>query len=542
MKTIGGERMKRAAALALCLALLMLCGCGRAEDTVQMRSGAELTIAVTEQPDSLNPISAESKLAEEFFLLVYDPLWRIDASGQPVNCLAEDYSLSSDQRTWTVRLRQGVTFSDGTPLTAADVKYSYETMNLYSALYAPYCAGISDIRCPDDRTVVFTTSYVKGDMLYCPVPIIPRSIWSRESSVRSFSNEEMVGTGPFVRQLVDRGPQEISWTFQAREDYFDGPAQVGSYRFIFYATETGAARALSTGEVDAAIGLTDVQMTTLEGVPGVGLIHAMLRPSDIWVLAFNTRSGVFSLPSMRQMVDYCTDRSWLLSMSNGDAGTAGSVFASPANDYFYQIMNNRGVDRDTAKNILYTTGYEDIDDDGVMEDLITSKDLVLKLYTSSQDEWAPTAATVLKDNLETIGVTISWDTVDGDVEDVCTPKGKWDMCLLSWRGNVDPVIAADRLRASDNSLTGWQNGTYEDTLLTLRQTMDRGAAVTVAGQLQQIVYDDCPYMILAYCSDIQGIRSDRWTGYDEVVNASGGIFCTGSVDGYMALTEAEAVG
>lgn len=528
-----------AAVLAVSMALALLSGCGDEHEPATFGDGPQFSIAVMEEPDSLNPLVAESKLSEEFMLLVYDPLWRIDANGEPVNCLVDDYSLSSDQRTLTVRLRQDVTFSDGEPLTSADVQYSYQTMSLHSDVYAPYCAGISDIRCPDERTVVFTTSYVKGDMLYCPIPILPKHIWNRESNVRSFANEEMIGSGPFVREMTDVDPQEISWTFRTRENYFGGPAKIGSLRYIWYGTETGGARALSTGEVDAAIELTDVQLTTLEGVPGVELIQALLKPSDVWVLAFNTRKGVFSRTPMRQMVENCLDRSWLLSMSSGETGWAGSVFASPAEDYFYTITNPRTQDWDYARTVIYTDGFDDIDDDGAVEDLMTRDELVLSLYTSSRDDWAPTAATVLKDNIESVGIRVQWNTTDGKVEDICTAKGDWDMCLITWRGNVNPVIAADRLRARQNSLTGWENQTYEDTLQRLREASDRAAAITTAGQLQQIAYDDCPYMILAYRSDIQGIRADRWTGYQDVLGAASGVFRIGSVDGYMTLEPLE---
>ena len=539
MRAIHKAMCKRIAAAALCGLLLFLTACGSGPQPAEFKQGEELAIAVMDEPDSFNPLVAEGRLAKEFALLVYDPLWRIDANGQPVNCLAEDYSLSSDQRTWTVRLRQDVTFSDGTPLTAADVKYSYETMSLHSPVWAPYCAGIEDIRCPDDYTVVFTTSYVKGDMLLCPVPILPRNIWSKQASARDFANEEMIGSGPFVREMVDRGPQEVSWTFQARENYFGGSPNVGSLRFVLYSTESGAARALSTGEVGAAIGLTDVQLTTLEGVPGVFLIQGVFRTSQVWVVAFNTRNGVFSQTPMRQMVEYCTDRSWMLSMSSGGVGETGSVFASPATDYFYTLANLRPIDRDNAKNILITAGFNDIDEDGMMEDLMTRDDLSLRLYSSAKDDWAPTAATVLKDNLESIGVRVQWTTVDEDVESVCTPKGKWDMCLIAWDGDVNAVVAADRLRASADSLTGWENDSYEQVLMGLREAMDEETVRTLSGQLQQIAYDDCPYFVMAYRSDIQGIREDRWTGYDEVMEAAGGIFGIGTIDGYMALKPIE---
>ena len=522
--------------------MLLLTACSDEIQPAQLKEGPQFTIAVTEEPASLNPLTEESKLMEEFILLVYDPLWRIDANGQPVNCLVEDYSLSSDQRTWTVRLRRDVTFSDGTPLTAEDVQYSYQTMSLHSTIFSPYCAGIDDIRCPDEHTVVFTTSYVKGDMLYCPIPILPKAIWSKQPSARGFANEEMIGTGPFVRQMTELDPQEVSWTFQAREDYFGGPAKIGSLKFIYYATETGASRALSAGEVDAAIELTDVQLTTLEGVPGVQLIQSLTRSSDIWTVAFNTRKTPFSLTSMRQMVEYCVDRSRMLSMSNGNAGSTGTSFVSPAMDYYYGISNMRGIDLDSAKNILYTTGYEDIDADGLLEDLLTRKDLQLRLYTSSSDDWAPTAATILKENLENVGVSVDWNTVDGKVEDVCTPKADWDMCLITWRSNVDPVVAANRLLPASSNLTGWENGAYAEVMQRLREAIDRPTAQTVAGQLQQIAYDDMPYLVLAYRSDILGIRHDRWTGYDDVVQRAGGLLRIGTVDGYMSLEPADAAG
>lgn len=78
--------IKKTAALALGGALLFLSACGSEPEKAVLQDGAEMTIAVTEMADTLNPLYADSRLAQEFFLLVYDPLWRIDANGEPVNC------------------------------------------------------------------------------------------------------------------------------------------------------------------------------------------------------------------------------------------------------------------------------------------------------------------------------------------------------------------------------------------------------------------------------------------------------------------------
>ena len=534
--------LKRAVALLLCGAMALLPGCGKESETAQVQAGEELSIAVTEMPDSLNPLYATSRLAEEFFLLVYDPLWRIDANGQPVGCLAEDYSLSSDQLTWTIRLRKDVTFSDGVPLTSADVKYTFETMMINSQVYDPCFDGVREIRCPDDYTVVITTEYIKGDMLMNPVPILPRHIWIEQPDLRSFTNDELIGSGPFLRQMVDTGPQETSWIFQARSNYFGGAAKLGSVRFIYYSTETMAGRTLSSGEVDAAFGLSDVQLTTLQGVPGVRLIQSYLPGSEVWGVAFNTRRPYFNTTPMRIMVEYCTDRAWMLSMSSGEAGMTGSVWASPGASYFNSMVNMRGMNPVDAQNICYTAGYYDGDGDGMLEDMVTGDPLVLNLYTSSLDSWSSTAATILMDGLAAIGVDVDLKVVDGPVTSACTPKGSWDMCMLSWRGNANPVLAAKRFCAAQNSLTGWSNDAYEAAYDQLRTATDDMAKQNAAYQLQQIVYDEAPYMVLIYHSDIQAIRDDYWTGFDEVLEASGGVFGIGSVDAYMNIEPAGTAG
>ncbi len=536
---------KRAAALLLCGAsLLSLAACGDdGPKEIRYREGETFTVAVAEEPETLNPFFATSKVAEEFFLLAYDPLWRLNAEGEPVNCLVEDYSLSSDKLTWTIRLRKDAYFSDGVQLTSSDVRFTYENMMISSPVYDPCFDGISDIRCPDSFTVVISTDYVKGDMRLNPVPILPQHIWSGETGdLRGFANEQMIGSGPFVLQPGSDNPQDVSWTFRARSDHFMGEPVLGSVHFVYYGTENGAGRAVSTGEADAAIDMTDVQLTTLQGVPGVRLIQAYLPSSEVWAIAFNTRKGVFADQGMRQMVEYCSDREWMLSMSSGEGGVTGSVWASPGADYFYSIVNLRPFDVEAGRNILYASGYNDMNNDGVMEDYVTGDKLVLKLWTSSQDDWSSTAGTVLSEALGQIGVELDWQTTDGPVEDKCTPKGDWDMCMLSWRGDGNPVLAARRFRTAANSLTGWSSDQYMTAYAQLQSATDDISVQNTTIQLQQILYDECPYVILAYHSDIQAIRDDRWTGFEEVLAQADGLFSIDSIDAYMSIAPSDAVG
>ena len=513
---------------------LSLAACGDGEDELTLKEGETFTVAVAQQADSLNPVLSHGGLTEEFFLLCYDPLWRISADGQPVPCIAQDWSISSDSLTWTIRLRQDVTFSDGEPLTAKDVLFSYDLMRHNQTLYAEYFDGVTAIRSPDDYTIVISTEYIKSDMIYNPTPVLPRHIWAEyEFTPAEFENLAMTGSGPFVYCPDESG--EDGWMFRARENYFGGEAVTAAVYFAYYGTVTGAARALAAGEANASFGLTDVQLTTLESVPYVRLIETMLPQAECRGIVFNLRSEVFETLAVRQAVEYCMDREWFLSMYSGGAGELGGAFLSPGSEDYLPIGSVRGFSPQQALTQLNRYGYVDIDQDGILEYGVELDKLTMTLYTSNQDAWAATAATILVEALEEIGVRVNWNKTDEPVSAVCTADGNWDLCLLSWQGSQSSVTAATVFKEQILAMTGWENPGFESVLTALRASHDDAAIQSYAQQLQQIVYDDCPVAVIAYSADIQAIRTDNWTGFESILDAGGGLFASGSSDVYMTV-------
>lgn len=533
MKYLHKPNGRRLLALLLCaLMLLGMAACGSDEPTAAVfQDGARFTVAVAQTPDSLNPVLSEGGIAEEFFLLSYDPLWRLDAAGQPEACLAEDWSLSSDRLTWTIRLRKDAVFSDGVPVTAADVLFSYELMRHNDTIYTDYFDGITAIRQPDDYTIVISTSYVKGDMLYNPTPILPKHVWqSYEFSPASFENAELIGSGPFVYDPESSG--EDGWLFRGRADYFGGAPKIGELLFATYGTVTGAARAVSAGEADASFGLSDVQLTTLESVPGVELIQAVLPGADCMVLVLNNRTDFFRNESMRQAAEYSADRAWFLSMAVGGAGMTGSSFMSPGLDGFSVPEGLRTYAPETALDLLRWAGYADVDEDGVLEYGSRETDLSLRLYSSSLDDWSATAATILAADMGEIGIQVNWRKTDSAVTSVCGDKDNWDMCLVTFRGCASASVTAARFLREIGTLAGWEDAAFLSDLEMLRSAEDSSVARGYARRLQQTAYDACPVVMLGYRADIQAIRSDGWTGYEAQL-AGSGLFRVGSVAVYM---------
>ena len=544
MKTHGtmGKKLCLLALIALlCLGLSACRKGGDEPETVELREkGARFTVAVAQTPDSFNPFVTEGGLTREFFLLCYDPLWRVNAAGEAVGLVAEDWSLSSDHLTWTVRIRHDAVFSDGVPVTAADVQFSYELMRHSSSVFSEYFDGVTAIRCPDDYTVVISTEYVKGDMLHNPTPILPKHIWqSYEFDPASFENEAMVGSGPFVYD--PEGSGDGGWLFRAREEHYGGAARVAEVFFSSYGTVTGAARALAAGEADASFGLSDVQLTTLESVPGVELIQAMLPEGESRMLVFNTRNEFFGQEGMRAMAEYCLDRNWFLSMSSGGAGMVGSSFMTPGCDGFTVPDGLRGYDLNAAAGILRTAGYADVNGDGFLEYGIREVKLRLTLYTSSQDAWASTAATILTSDMEELGVIVDWRKTDKPITEVCGSSDGWDMCLYTWHGGSGAAVTAIRFEDEVGGLTGWSVPEYDDTLALMRSAEDPAIMQGYARQLQQLVYNDCPTVVLAYGADIQAIRSGAWTGYEDLMSGKG-LFGVEDNAVYLTVTPREETG
>ena len=536
--TLRTERIsfKKAAALVLAAAMLLsLAACGKKEEKTDV--GAAFRVATLDELDSTNPFTAQSGLADEIFLLTYDPLWRYDGNYNPVPCLAESWDVSSDKLTWTIRLRQGVLFSDGVELTSADVKFSYDLMRKNSSSYARYMAGIESIVCPDDYTVVITTKYVKGDMLYNPTPILPEHIWSTyEDDPTAFDNADLVGTGPFVYQAASSG--NGSWTLNADADYFGGAPNIGQLVFQNEKSAAAAAAALPAGEVDACMDLTNAQLTTLAEVQNVSLVESQTPAAGYCMLAMNLQSDGLSDQNVRQAIEYCVDREKIFSLAFAGSGTQGSVIFPPGDDFYQTDTSLRTYDLGKAEALLESAGYSDKDSDKIRESADSSVKLSYTLYTSPDDDWAPAAETILAADLANAGIEVTWKTLDAgkSVESACEAGGKWDMFLESVGGDIDPVLTASAFYSGSANATGWTSSEYDSLYGQLLNALDRDDQASLCHSMGDLVYDQCPCIVLAYPVDVQAIRSDLWTGYQDLVSSSGGLFETGTYLAYMSVT------
>src|SRR4051794_22453613 len=231
-----------------------------------------------ETVDSLNPFVGIQSPSYEMWGLTYDYLVgysMTDMSPEPA--LATKWTTSSDGKTWTFTVRTGVKFSDGVPLTARDVAYTFNRVlhgKVEQASWISYLNGVTKITAPNATTVVMTLKQPSATLPLLPIPIVPEHVWTHvsESDIKGYTAEPtggkpVVGEGPF--RLVQGTANGSTFKFEVNPDYWAGPAHIDEVIFQFYKNDDSAIQALLKGEVDFAEGITALEVKHLQDQAGV---------------------------------------------------------------------------------------------------------------------------------------------------------------------------------------------------------------------------------------------------------------------------------
>jgi peptide/nickel transport system substrate-binding protein len=501
-------------------------------------------LAIQEEIDTFNPLSAWSIVSAEALMLVYDPLVRFDEEYNPVPCLATSWEISEDQLTWTFHLAEGVKWSDGEPLTSADVKFTYETFyDQESYLYSSYLSGISAIETPDEYTVVITTDYPKANMLQNTTPIVPEHIWGAiaEEELYDWIDEKVIGTGPF-KYSPERSSEGV-WVFVKNDDYFgEQKPVIDTLIMVLYENSDTIATALELGEVDAAAAIAPAQSVKLAENENVKLINAAVPGFSM--VAINMASeelGGSGNPLLRdkvirQALDYCIDREYILELAYSNAGTVGHTIINPGNAYHYEPTAEevRGYDPAKAAEMLEAAGYKDTNADGIREDA-QGNPLSFELINISDNSEEIKTGQIFASGAREAGIELRLTTMDsGALSDIILTYD-YDIHIWGWGADADPGTILYILTTDYANETGFSNARYDELYNMQMEEMDEAKRIELVKEMQQILYDESPYLVYVHDDYVQAIRTDKWTGYSIIPGENGGLFYNLTFINYMDL-------
>lgn len=538
--------MKTKQVLTLCVVFILLLTCCTACGAKKTGTDQEVTftVAIQEEIDTFNPISAESIVSAEAFLLLYDPLVRYDAAYKPVPCLATSWEISEDQLTWTFHLAEGVKWHDGEPFTSADVKYSYETFyDQGSYLYSSYLEGISSIETPDEHTVVITTDYPKANMLLNTTPIVPEHIWGEIAAeeVYEWTNDAVIGTGPF-KYSAERSSEGV-YAFVKNTDYFgEKKPSIDTLVMVLYENSDTIATALELGEIDAAAVIASAQKETLAknnnveifsaAIPGFSMVAINMAPEELG----GTGNPLLRDKVIRHALDYCVDREYILEMAYNGAGTVGHTLINPGDTFHYEptAEEMRNYDPAKAAQILEDAGYTDADGDGIRADA-EGNPLSFEVIAISDNSEEIKASQIMASSCREAGIELRLTTMDsGALSDIIYTY-EYDIHIWGWGADADPGTILAIFTTDYANETGFSNERYDELYNEQLEELDEAKRVSLVKEMQQIIYEESPYLIYIHDDFVQAIRADKWTGYSIIPNETGGLFYNLTFDNYMDI-------
>ena len=308
--------------------------------------------------DTTNPFAATGGGNIETLRLVYDLLARVRPDGTVEPWAAESWE-TVDDVTIQVKLRQDMMFHDGEPVTAADVKFSYDAQKERgAAIYSAFLEPISEIEIVDDYTLIFHLAHPYPALFQATFPqiyILPEHIWgSIEGALENVQVDTPIGSGPF--EFVEWRPGESVY-LNANKDHFH-PPQIDGLIQVAYANADAIFLGLINGEIQMHDRrLLPTQISELDQYPFLTRVEQ--DDFGVYYVGFNLRLAPFDDLAFRQAIAHTVNYDTIINTLLDGYAIPGSGFIAPANAAWHDPdLAYPTYDPEAARQILTDAGYE----------------------------------------------------------------------------------------------------------------------------------------------------------------------------------------
>ncbi|AWB45767.1 ABC transporter substrate-binding protein [Paenibacillus sp. CAA11] len=358
------------------LIIAVLSGCGSSNNTAtsgntsqapadsgQPKDGGSLIIAMQDDPKALNPLYAGDRITLTIDQSLYAPLFNID-NGKKTFVLAESETVSDDHLTYTIKLRSGLKWHDGQPITADDLVFSINSIldekqhNPFRSMYV-FNGKPVKVNKVDDLTVNIVLPEVSAAFDGALVQLfpIPEHIFKGEADIeKSAKNNNPVGSGPF--KFKEYRPGEYV-TLERFDDYFAGKAHLDSVTYRIAKDPNAANLALQNGEIQMRM----VDTQDYQKLKDTGKFNMLVYPEGrLQYMVFNLNVPALQDVKVRQAIAYALDKNEMITASYSSAEFAEPAASILTPDTLYQTTDVEKYDYnlDKAKQLLSEAGVSNL--------------------------------------------------------------------------------------------------------------------------------------------------------------------------------------
>ena len=506
------------------------------------RAGGVFVAAAPIDPTIFNPVLSGDSVSATVNRLLYPSFIGQDPhTGVPAPTeLAHSWVVSPDDLVWTFHLRSDVFWSDGVPVSAADVKFTLAAIaadGVKSPLKANVQA-IQSVETPDPQTVVITFGEVMCDALHSlAVGLLPSHIFAADFSDLATNPQNLapsVSAGPF---LFDEWLPGEQISLVRNNGYFKGAPHLDGWTLRIIPDRVQRLAALQSGDIDS-LALSPAELTQVALNPALTIFK--YRDDGYTFLALNqadpaapqpgldeTGAAVAQTPHpilgdrrVRQAIAQGLDLDTIIRRAYLGQGYPLASNVLPSIPWAHNdALQLYAFDLTAAQELLAAAGWVDGDGDGIRDR--EGRTLSLRLLTNQDNLARVDAGQLIAEQLTALGFAIQFEVIPFDELVGALFSQQFDMALIDWSGlGSDPNDQRLWLRSADVPGSGFNFVSFgndrAEILLRAGQRVpgcDPAARAPIYKEVQQIIHDELPYIFVAGSVGNIGY-SQRWQGID----------------------------
>jgi len=426
---------------------------------------------------------------------IYDYVVDVSADNAIELRLAEDIKVSDDGLTYTVVLKDGVHFHDGSPLMPGDVVWTFDRLRNpdngfpTSSLYK----NIASIEVTGSDEVTFHLIETNPFFLY---DLADNHALVLKRGTTDFT--EYNGTGPFIKQTVQPGDRMI---MTANPDYFiAGLPSINELQFIFFTDSDAAVDALRGGQIEMAWRMTVALYVSLQGEPGITTVDVPTNGFNL--VRFRADQAPGDNPLVIQALKHATDRETIFNLVQLGAASVGrdTPIGPLYEGFFDPTIEPLAYDLDRARDLLEQAGY--------------GSGLSIDMYAPDTLD-IPQLAVVLKEQWSEVGVDVN---VIIEPESVYFSENHWmdvTLGITNWASRPYPQFYLDLMLACDATWneSRFCDSAFDQLIHVAGTTLDEAARVDAYSQIQQILVTSGPIIIPYFWPQVAAY-SNQFTGLE----------------------------
>jgi peptide/nickel transport system substrate-binding protein len=279
------------------------------------KNGGEYVEGAVGQPLYVNPLLSQTSEADsDLTQLVYSGLFKYNNEGDAIPDLAENYSISDDQREYVVKLRKNVTWQDGKPFTAEDVFFTFNILQdpAYKSPLRQSWQGV-EVKVMDDYAVSFSLKNpYMGFLENLTVGILPKHVWENiapEKFALADYNLHPIGSGPFMFSDFQKDSQGsiLTYHLKAFKDYYAGNPHISKFTFNFYPDEEALIAGYNKKEVMGMSSISPEKVGSIKNIKSTN-VHELILPRYFAVFFNQTKSVALADDNVRAALNLSVDR------------------------------------------------------------------------------------------------------------------------------------------------------------------------------------------------------------------------------------------